>query len=255
MLENENDLYLCFGIGSVVTITHEDINNIYLWLLLPEINKIISDSKYQNIYLFGHSNGMACSILVTYCILCLFHHDLFKHLYEKFNIEEISIEFLDNISQYYVNIIPKLNLCLSGGFPVLFETEDDYIKFYNILNGRIILLAQSLVFANENLIDGFLIKDDQNKKCYNYKMALYNTSSVDKVLKICFIDYFNTDQLIELKNQGDDDDYDRYYNENKIYTYEFNKKQFKCMLSGVVNKFIHDFSNYRNILTLLLPSK
>ena len=63
-------------------------------------------------------------------------------------------------------------------------------------------------------------------------MALYNTSSVDKVLKICFIDYFNTDQLIELKNQGDDDDYDRYYNENKIYTYEFNKKVWELYRIG-----------------------
>jgi hypothetical protein len=143
-----NDLIIFFNIGIVVVNNPINVDKLQEWLTDEDVNKTIFNKKYRKIYLFGHSNGMVSSTLLSYYLMLCVKYELSEDFYIPEN-----------------DITNKINICGTAGFPEIFEDEESFIEYYNFYKGRYLHICSGL---NYNIKDEYLKMDnDINKKICN----------------------------------------------------------------------------------------
>ena len=135
----------------------------------------------QQIVLIGHSNGMASAILTAFLFSCLKREDFFNANAKYF--DRRSYIFLENIRLNEQTIHDAINRCTlyvvgTGGFPVLFESQEEFKNFFNEISGRYV-----------HIVDGF--EDPSTNKIY----ADFYASTIVSLVNIKFGLYFYTNVL------------------------------------------------------------
>jgi len=177
LFNRDDELYICFSTGEIQPDQHN--TNINIMFNNNLIKNHIKSAKYNKINLFGHSNGM-CAAQYTSFILFINSDDDIYQYYEKRNYPVKKISSLN--SEWCKIILNKLIVCGSGGYPYLFTSESDFIKYYNSLGGRYIHIASNLKIRDKT-IDNYVRSyyDENSNTIYkNYKYFVYGSDTVEE---------------------------------------------------------------------------
>jgi hypothetical protein len=143
MFNLDNILVVCFNEGFV----NGNINNIIYDLLLnwlDNFEKLIKDKK--QILLCGHSNGMSAATITSFILLYLL--DSLNLSVHKYYIEENKeiFDHLFSIKSKWSKLLENIEIFVigSGGFPVIFTKEDQFIDYYNSLKGKYLHLSTNI---------------------------------------------------------------------------------------------------------------
>jgi hypothetical protein len=280
-----NRLVIAFSTGKTRSnddslIIKDQKQNFYKWI--QYIINLIGVHKIDNILLCGHSNGMSSATIITFLLLYLqellkLHNnqankiDGFKDIFNKyffnkfFDKDAEQLDIFNNLSdiakKYKQSRIINTQLYLVGtaGFPVIFDTWDQYNFFYELLKKNYLHIG---LCNDKNQIDGFM----QPIIVKNWKFFIYKKST------LCYYGK-NTEDIkfldLEVPNDALDKWIERqseYQNMLKEYPatlftpsdiiYIF-KKKYKLQVAAYqtildkekVNAHnLHMFESYRNVL-------
>jgi len=228
LFEIGNNLIINFNIGvrnDIRTINNDSVNKFIL-----ENYDIINDPKYNSILLCGHSEGMVASQLISYVLMCYEDESLFKKNRSLFTSDEI-IKIDKSITE-------KICICGSGGYPFLFQNEEQFKEYYTYYKGRYLHIVngyKNFTLSSEYvlLIDPFTNVNEFNNYI-NYKFALYTISNnnEERKTKVCYFGFI-------INGNVADTTLDNYNNELR-----------KSYPITMMTTSIHDFSMYRYIINI-----
>lgn len=152
------DFHNTFGYGDDFNNNKKEIMNFDVFFkLLHSIQYSIIDCN--QILWFGHSGGMALSILSTFLLCCIKNSD-FKTKNERF-FDQQTHSFFNRMETELPFVCKSLRenislfVCGTGGFPVLFETTNEFKNFYDELKGRYIHIVDGIRVDNIIYTDDF----------------------------------------------------------------------------------------------------
>ena len=151
---NEKVLVIAFNIGTYKVVNCEQnltCKNISLDKYISDKTKIIeifnyifdNINNYNKIILCGHSHGFVCATIVSYCLLCLSSNEDMLCILPKYH--EI-LKFIKTIpdTHKYEQICDKLQekiyICGSGGYPILWESQEYFNIYFNFYKQKYIHL-------------------------------------------------------------------------------------------------------------------
>lgn len=187
MFNLDNLLIVCFIDGYVEITFHNIIlDNLLNWL--DNLEELIKDKK--QILLCGHSNGMSAATITSFILLYL--SDKLDLIIHDFYIKQNKKIFnsLDCIKSKWKKILENIEIFVvgTGGFPVIFTEEIQFIDYYSKLKGQYLLHLSSNCYIE--LLDNIIKKISKintefntflGKICYNYKSKINNKiNSLDK---------------------------------------------------------------------------
>lgn len=158
--------------------------------LFGMLNGIKDDlSTSTQIVFIGHSNGMASSILTAFLFCCIKSRDLLDKYMSYF--DQRTHSFLHNLILNEEGLYESIKRCTlyvvgTGGFPVLFESKQEFKDFFNEMKGRYV-----------HIVDGYHEKGTQKI------LADYYASSIISLVNIKFGLYFYDEDNMEdkIKNE------------------------------------------------------
>lgn len=143
---------------------------------LKQLCEIISSKKYSKpikILLFGHSFGMAYATMTAYILLRLICHvngnKIFLSSHE--NLETSISRLIERVSEFIILQDLEISVIGSGGVPILFTKESEFINFFNLLEKRYINFYNGTTFKDITSFDGdpFMV----NQECLNVIYSNY----------------------------------------------------------------------------------
>ena len=195
------------------------------------LNSLLLDN-INNIILFGHSYGMSQAIVTAYILLIItgrlksFNTNNFNQAIISLNIDK---KILDKIRRLIIKVIG------SGGAPILFTKEEEFIQFYKALNKHYIHFVSKLNDTYDNhtfnlkchyksIKDGDNISDSESE----------SDSESDDDNKITYINYLMC-ELCDLYTQD----------KKQTYTRTFiNMNNNSSRIHTVKQNIIHDIKEY-----------
>ena len=241
-------------------------NNGNLGIFLKEIIKYYLSKKYKKIVFCGHSNGMSSSVYISYVLSIITSYanpdDVGSDLIlTKKNVEENMIKYLNvpkitDLYKGHVDLIrSKTFVCGTGGFPIIFRTQDEFNNYYSYINGsyvhivkgiktlmnkKVVIGLKKLIEKKEALLIDYYTLPDYDK-CFHppvhdkHKFKNFNT--------ILFIDDM-INKKIEIRNLKESDknnlDYIRVLPDDKPHMCPVKFQHYYYEL--------HTFKYYRNTL-------
>jgi hypothetical protein len=147
--------------------------------MLKELKEHLINTS--QLVLIGHSNGMASSILTAFLICCMRNYEFYTRHSKSF--DDRMLIFVKNLIQNEKEIyeaLERITLYVvgSGGFPVLFESQEEFKDFYNEIKGRYV-----------HIVDG---KKDENGNI----LVDYYASPIASLINIKYGLYYNDDIVI-----------------------------------------------------------
>ena len=240
-----NRLIICFNVGKVECIGFVDNNKVKEWLNLKIVKEHLYNDEYDYILFCGHSNGMATATLTTFVIF-LYYMGYYEE--DDFKLEK--------------NILDKINVCGTGGFPCVFNDEDTFKAYYNALKGRYLHIISGInissledddssfkkIFSeNTFYLDIFASEIKKNEYVFkNYKYYIY-TKTINKLIGVesneyasCYVGLYIGDTFIRNK------DYSTY----KL----FPNNEIDMTITAVETwmRTFHNYNYYRSILNTFM---
>jgi hypothetical protein len=148
------------------------------------IDEIVKYSqKSKRLILCGHSNGMVSATVMSIILLC-FMNNIFREYMISRNI--LSNEWWNYVSNK-VKKIPKPQPILvygSGGFPVIFTNEQDFIVYYHAIGSNYFHLAAAFTTKNNIYVDRYLepYKEPESPQNWLFYIFGQSKSNVEKNL-------------------------------------------------------------------------
>lgn len=198
---------------------------------LQELNETADE-----IVLCGHSNGMVAATFTAFLLACLarINEDYFIHqqLVDYRTINEIVPD--NDYRRIYLcnNVVNKLVVCGTGGFPLLFRTKEQFDTFYDILQGRYLHVCIGFQYADIIEVDPYI---GSRNNLHNFDYHIYT-----------YIDYPVTNEML-VSDAGE-----TYYaglghpdrsDTNLKIEYVYNNDMFRF------KTFLHNYLLYRRTLT------
>jgi len=190
-----NTLFICSGTGERYFDYHDFYNtygqtdsnlgqNVFSFdMFLEMLDGIKSDIiECNQICFFGHSAGMASSILSSFLLCCIKNNEFYEKNKSKFKDGKELTDFFKDMKTYFSDVCEAIRnitlfVCGTGGYPILFEDEDEFKLFFDEMKGRYV-----------HIVDGYK-KDDENihvdyfsspiSSLINLKFGLYYIDDVN----------------------------------------------------------------------------
>jgi hypothetical protein len=177
MFNLDNLLIVCFNDGYVEITFHNIIlPNLLNWL--DNLEELIKDKK--QILLCGHSNGMSAATITSFIFLYL--SDQLDSVIHDFYIKENKDIFnsLDCLKSKWKKILENIEIFVvgTGGFPVIFTKEIQFIDYYSKLKGKYLHLSSNcfIELLSEIIKEIPKINTEFNTflgtVCFNYKSKI-----------------------------------------------------------------------------------
>ena len=157
--------------------------------LIIEIFDFIYDNicKYKKIILCGHSYGFVCATIISYCLLCLSSNDdILQKLPDYHNVKGFiaSVNNTDKYKDIFYNLQLKIFICGTGGYPILWQSQNDFKIYFDFYKEKYIHLNYGITFSykineeelNRTLIDPYTLTNSE-QSCTNYNMYTMLNSS------------------------------------------------------------------------------
>ena len=249
---------------------------INLKIFLLDIIKYYRSPKYTKIVLCGHSNGMSASLYISYILSVITAHanpeDKDSQAFIQFIrkqkdiikdengkpigiVEDINI--IDSLRESELNVLYKNNVelirnktfvCGTGGFPIIFRTQDEFNNYYNYINTNYVHIVKGIRRVikekQELFIDYFTLPNYDNcfvpsfnRLCQTCKFRNFNT--------ILFIDD-EVNQMIEVRNLLESDKNNLEYNVLTDHT-----KPYLC--TGGLQLYFKELHLFRFYRAILVP--
>ena len=223
-------LYILSNIGMV-----ELIQQIHVDMFIEIISILSKYSKYKFIYLFGHSRGFVMNTIISFVMICYSNITNYNYFKNR-NYFEGNIEILYNFVRtrtLTINNTESINVCGTGGFPVLFKNIDDFKIYYDAIDGRYLHIISSLLQEpNISYVDSIVYKGLINYKYFIYSTNLY---SINLSKLICY-------EGIAVNNVAtENQDKNHSSNINRLINCSNYESQF-------TRESLHDYRVYRDIL-------
>jgi len=131
------------------------------------------------IVLCGHSNGMSSATFTALLLICLARPDVAQYFTNEDLVDETTLDLLDEQimnKDELKGLENKLVVCGTGGFPILFQTRQEFEVFYETIGTRYLHIG--LGFEDMGIVemDPFMDSDyDTFRKMYHTSIEeLYN---------------------------------------------------------------------------------
>lgn len=261
-------IYVYSAIGNLI---HHMDNSILsytdgkLGILLKKLIKYYLSDKYKKIVFCGHSNGMTSSVYISYVLSIVTYYanptdEACKTFYSKIQKinkpEELNIPKITNLYKGYVDIIrSKTFVCGTGGFPIIFRTQDEFDNYYNYINGNYVHIVKGIKTLMDKKVVIGLKKSIEKKEALlidyytlpNYKKCFHPPVAKDHQFKnfntILFIDD-RINKNIDYRNLLETDENNIEY----IRVLPHTKPHMCPVKAQDYYNELHIFKYYRNIL-------
>ena len=156
-IKQTNECMVVFNVGQKISYPLFRIDQIFnIDECIRTINEIVAHNKRTKRLIFcGHSNGMASATLMSIIFMCFMDEQFKNYLIKEGKMYKEWWGYVES----NVKKIPRKQPILvygSGGFPVIFTKEEQFIVYYNAIGFNYFHLATGLINKKTVYVDNFM---------------------------------------------------------------------------------------------------